>query len=223
MHFFIQELVNGLTQGSLYALIALGYSMVYGVLKLLNFAHGDLYMVGAFIGYFVIQWFGGSTALSIPVPLLLLFLVDLEAVEAAGLALGAVEKRAVGRHVDVGRGRLLLVVGGVDELDFAERPVGRDGIGADRRGRLGDQIGPFPVRMHGEVAWAGARLGRDLARPVGLHRAGGGVELQLQNLIAAEHRHVDVVAGIDIDAMRLGLGVEDLRRLASTRPWSLIG
>jgi branched-chain amino acid transport system permease protein len=74
MHFFIQELVNGLTQGSLYALIALGYSMVYGVLKLLNFAHGDLYMVGAFIGYFVIQWFGGSTALSIPVPLLLLFM-----------------------------------------------------------------------------------------------------------------------------------------------------
>ena len=69
MHFFIQELVNGLTQGSLYALIALGYSMVYGVLKLLNFAHGDLYMVGAFVGYFVIQWFGGSTALSIPVPL----------------------------------------------------------------------------------------------------------------------------------------------------------
>ncbi|HEY2656230.1 MAG TPA: branched-chain amino acid ABC transporter permease [Solirubrobacteraceae bacterium] len=74
MRFFIQELVNGITQGSLYALIALGYSMVYGVLKLLNFAHGDLYMVGAFIGYFVIQWFGGPMALSIPVPLLLLFM-----------------------------------------------------------------------------------------------------------------------------------------------------
>jgi branched-chain amino acid transport system permease protein len=71
MHFFIQELVNGVTQGSLYALIALGYSMVYGVLKLLNFAHGDLYMVGAFVGYFVIQWFGGPTALSVPVPLVL--------------------------------------------------------------------------------------------------------------------------------------------------------
>ena len=72
MRFFVQELVNGLTQGSLYALIALGYSMVYGVLKLLNFAHGDLYMVGAFVGYFVIQWFGGPTALSVPVPVLLL-------------------------------------------------------------------------------------------------------------------------------------------------------
>src|ERR1700748_3818961 len=73
MRFFIQELVNGVTQGSLYALIALGYSMVYGILKLLNFAHGDLYMVGAFVGYFVIQWFGGSTALVIPVPLLFMF------------------------------------------------------------------------------------------------------------------------------------------------------
>lgn len=46
-----QQMVNGLTLGAVYALIALGYSMVYGVLGLLNFAHGDVYMVGAFIGY----------------------------------------------------------------------------------------------------------------------------------------------------------------------------
>ncbi len=89
MHFFVQELVNGLTTGSLYALIALGYSMVYGVLKLLNFAHGDLYMVGAFIGYFVIQWFGGPQALTIPVPLLLLIMFTLAAggVGALGVAI----------------------------------------------------------------------------------------------------------------------------------------
>jgi branched-chain amino acid transport system permease protein len=77
MHFFVQELVNGLTQGALYALIALGYSMVYGVLKLLNFAHGDLYMIGAFIGYFVIQWFGGSTALVAPVPVVIFVMLVL--------------------------------------------------------------------------------------------------------------------------------------------------
>jgi branched-chain amino acid transport system permease protein len=89
MRFFIQELVNGVTQGSLYALIALGYSMVYGVLKLLNFAHGDLYMVGAFVGYFVIQWFGGPTALSVPVPLVLLvmFLVAGGGVGGLGVAI----------------------------------------------------------------------------------------------------------------------------------------
>ncbi len=74
MQVFIQTVVNGLTTGCLYALIALGYTMVYGVLKLLNFAQGDLYMVGAYIGYFVIQWFGGPTALTIPVPLLLLIM-----------------------------------------------------------------------------------------------------------------------------------------------------
>jgi branched-chain amino acid transport system permease protein len=71
MAFFFQELINGVTTGALYALIALGFSMVYGVLKLLNFAHGDLYMVGAYIGFFVIQFFGGAAHLSIPVPLLL--------------------------------------------------------------------------------------------------------------------------------------------------------
>jgi branched-chain amino acid transport system permease protein len=71
MHELIQTIINGLTTGFLYALIALGYTMVYGVLKLLNFAHGDVYMIGAYIGYFVIQWFGGPTSLSIPVPLLI--------------------------------------------------------------------------------------------------------------------------------------------------------
>ncbi|MBA3868478.1 MAG: branched-chain amino acid ABC transporter permease [Anaerolineae bacterium] len=48
---FPQLMINGLTLGAVYALIALGYSMVYGVLQLLNFAHGDVYMIGAFIGY----------------------------------------------------------------------------------------------------------------------------------------------------------------------------
>ena len=46
-----QQVVNGLTLGALYALIALGYSMVYGILQLLNFAHGDVYMIGAFVGF----------------------------------------------------------------------------------------------------------------------------------------------------------------------------
>jgi branched-chain amino acid transport system permease protein len=56
---FFTLTVNGLTLGSLYALIALGYSMVYGILKLLNFAHGDVYMVGAFLGWFALHGLGG--------------------------------------------------------------------------------------------------------------------------------------------------------------------
>jgi len=51
MDTFVQQLINGLNIGAIYALIALGYTMVYGILRLINFAHGDIYMVGAFAGY----------------------------------------------------------------------------------------------------------------------------------------------------------------------------
>ena len=54
-----QIIWDGLFVGSFYALIALGYSMVYGIIKLLNFAHGDIYMVGAFIGYAILTSLGG--------------------------------------------------------------------------------------------------------------------------------------------------------------------
>ena len=50
-----QQIVNGVTLGSVYALLALGYSMVYGVLKMLNFAHGSVFMVGAFAGWGVLS------------------------------------------------------------------------------------------------------------------------------------------------------------------------
>jgi len=93
MQIFIQTLVNGLTTGSLYALIALGYTMVYGVLKLLNFAHGDLFMVGAFIGYFAIGWFGGPTALTIPVPLLVIIMLVIASLGVGGLGV-AIERFA---------------------------------------------------------------------------------------------------------------------------------
>src|SRR5256885_2991258 len=93
MAFFFQELVNGITTGALYALVALGFTMVYGILKLLNFAHGDLYMVGAYIGFFVIQWFGGPNALTIPVPLLLVIMFVLAAGLVGGLGV-AIERFA---------------------------------------------------------------------------------------------------------------------------------
>lgn len=55
---FLQQLINGLSLGSVYALIALGYTMVYGIVKLINFAHGDILMLGAYSGYFVLRQFG---------------------------------------------------------------------------------------------------------------------------------------------------------------------
>ncbi len=70
--FFFQLTVNGIILGSIYALIALGYSLVYGILKLLNFAHGDVYMIGSFIGFGVLTLLGGPLSPAIPVALLVL-------------------------------------------------------------------------------------------------------------------------------------------------------
>jgi branched-chain amino acid transport system permease protein len=91
VEFFVQQLVNGVTLGSVYALIALGYSMVYGILKLLNFAHGEVYMMGAFIGYFVLTGLGGSASPNLPVALVLT-LMFLAGMLGAGL-LGVVIER----------------------------------------------------------------------------------------------------------------------------------
>lgn len=49
---FVQQLINGVSLGSIYALVALGYTMIYGIIKLINFAHGDIYMLGAYAGFF---------------------------------------------------------------------------------------------------------------------------------------------------------------------------
>ena len=71
---FLTLTVNGLTAGSVYALIALGYSMVYGILKLLNFAHGDVYMMGAFFGYFALHGLGGPISPSVDAWLVVAFM-----------------------------------------------------------------------------------------------------------------------------------------------------
>src|ERR1041384_3829535 len=65
MQTLLQNLLNGIAAGSIYALIALGYTMVYGILKLINFAHGDIFMLGSFVGYyagnFAVQHITGKT------------------------------------------------------------------------------------------------------------------------------------------------------------------
>jgi branched-chain amino acid transport system permease protein len=86
---FIQFTLNGLTLGSVYALIALGYSMVYGILKLLNFAHGDVYMVGAYIGFGVLQALGGASdpVISIWLVLVIVVLAAMAGCAALGVAI----------------------------------------------------------------------------------------------------------------------------------------
>jgi len=73
----LQQLINGVTLGSVYALIALGYSMVYGVLELINFAHGDVFMIGTFVVLGVTGQFGltGTSSLALVIPVLLLAMI----------------------------------------------------------------------------------------------------------------------------------------------------
>ncbi len=71
----VQLLVSGLTLGSVYALVALGFSMVYGILKLLNLAHGDVLMVGAFIGWGVLGWLGGAQDPNVAVWILIVLML----------------------------------------------------------------------------------------------------------------------------------------------------
>ncbi len=63
MEIIIQQFINGLFLGSVYALMALGYTMVYGIINLINFAHGEIYMIGSFIGYFLIHTFNNYNVL----------------------------------------------------------------------------------------------------------------------------------------------------------------
>jgi branched-chain amino acid transport system permease protein len=81
--------VSGVTLGSVYALIALGYSMVYGILKLLNFAHGDVYMIGAFVGFFTLRALGGPVHPNIAawIVVVLMFVVAMVACGALGVVI----------------------------------------------------------------------------------------------------------------------------------------
>jgi branched-chain amino acid transport system permease protein len=90
---FVQYTVNGLTVGSVYALIALGYSMVYGILKLLNFAHGEIFMVGAFAGFGVLQVLGPANDPVISIWVVLVLMTLGAMVTSAGLGV-AVERFA---------------------------------------------------------------------------------------------------------------------------------
>lgn len=67
MIYFVQQIINGLQLGSVYALIALGYTMVYGIIRLINFAHGDIFMIGAYLGFY------GILRFNFPFPIALLF------------------------------------------------------------------------------------------------------------------------------------------------------
>ncbi|MCR4424973.1 MAG: branched-chain amino acid ABC transporter permease [Firmicutes bacterium] len=97
MVFFLEQLVNGLTVGAVYALVALGYTMVYGVMRLINFAHGDLFMIGSYLGFtMLVSVFAGSR-ISLGLALLASILVALAGVAILGMAVERVAYRPLRR------------------------------------------------------------------------------------------------------------------------------
>src|SRR3990172_12542660 len=92
---FTQQLINGLALGAVYALIALGYTMVYGILQLINFAHGEVYMLGAYLGIIVLGVLTtlGLTAYSLPLSLLLTVIISMAFCAAYGAVIERVAYR----------------------------------------------------------------------------------------------------------------------------------
>ncbi len=92
---FTQQLINGLALGAVYALIALGYTMVYGILQLINFAHGEVYMLGAYLGIIVlgVLTYLGLTAYSLPLSLLLTVVISMAFCAAYGAVIERVAYR----------------------------------------------------------------------------------------------------------------------------------
>ncbi|MHC5012503.1 MAG: branched-chain amino acid ABC transporter permease [Planctomycetota bacterium] len=115
---FFDYLLNGLGLGAIFAFIALGYTMVYGIIKLINFAHGEFFMFGAFVGYFVLRDLGVERLrLPQPLPILLSFFVALSAASIAAGLLAVVTERFAYRPVrKAGRIAALLTAVGVSLL-----------------------------------------------------------------------------------------------------------
>ncbi len=87
MEYFLQQLINGLTLGAIYGLIAIGYTMVYGIIGMINFAHGEIYMIGAFIALISFLVLGGGAGGWIPLALITVLLVSMVLTAVYGWAL----------------------------------------------------------------------------------------------------------------------------------------
>jgi branched-chain amino acid transport system permease protein len=147
---FLQQLVNGVTWGSVYALIALGYTMVYGILRLINFAHGDIYMLGAFLGWYAARLTGAGTHPE-PARALLVLLVAMIGSGLVGVVIERFAYRPVRRS-----SRLAALITAIGVSLLLENG-GRQLFGADPR--FFPQIVPMTtVHLGGGVAVSNLQL-----------------------------------------------------------------
>jgi branched-chain amino acid transport system permease protein len=191
-----QLIWNGLFVGSFYALVALGYSMVYGIIKLLNFAHGDLYMLGAFAGYAMLTTLGGAVPGGSLVSLFLVLALTMLATGLSGVALERVAYRPLR-----GAPRLSLLITAVGASFALEYGVSV-AAGPDPR--------VYPVRLDGtSMSVLGVRA---TVQQVVLMAVAAGLMLALNTMVmhSRQGRAMRAIAldpkacllmGIDVDAV----------------------
>src|SRR3954464_14063044 len=93
MEYFLQQLINGLTLGAIYGLVAIGYTMVYGIIGMINFAHGEIYMIGAFIAI-IAFWVLGLVGIAYaPLAVLIVLIVAVAFTSAYGWAVERIAYR----------------------------------------------------------------------------------------------------------------------------------
>jgi branched-chain amino acid transport system permease protein len=93
MEYFAQQLINGLTIGSVYGLIAVGYTMVYGIVGMINFAHGEIYMIGAFVGVIALTMLGAAGVTFVPLLIALALIASIAVTSVYGYTLEKVAYR----------------------------------------------------------------------------------------------------------------------------------
>ena len=132
----MQLIWNGLIVGSFYSLVALGYSMVYGIIKLLNFAHGDIYMLGSFVGFLVLSSFGGIPASASIPALLAILLLAMVVTGLIGVGIERVAYRPLRRSPRLAV--LITAIGVSFTLEYGIRQI------------FGPNPRAFPVRLSSE-------------------------------------------------------------------------
>jgi len=93
MEYFLQQLINGVTLGAIYGLIAIGYTMVYGIIGMINFAHGEIFMIGSFVALISFLILGPSGGAMVPIALLVVLLIAMSLTAVYGWALERIAYR----------------------------------------------------------------------------------------------------------------------------------
>jgi branched-chain amino acid transport system permease protein len=191
-----QLIWNGLFVGSFYALVALGYSLVYGIIKLLNFAHGDLYMLGAFSGFAMLGALGGLVRSSSLIALFVVLILTMLTTGLSGVALERVAYRPLRNAPRLSL--LITAVGASFALEYGMRIV------------EGPNPKVYPVRLDGtSVNVLGARI---TLQQVVLMAVAAGLMVALNTLVMRSRQgramraialdpKASLLMGIDVDAV----------------------